>query len=131
MAPALVKPIGPDSSCTGVEPISKFDGQQLCSPSIYRPHIFIIERSKLIIKCVKISRGLQHFKGRYFFLKVTPFECAYSVTQRKQRATAVCGEFYLNPKEPKVPMVGAVVLPGVEAPQQMPQKPLALLMQIL
>ena len=41
MQPRLpVELIGLDSSCTGVEPFSKFDGQQLCSLLIYRPHKF-------------------------------------------------------------------------------------------
>ena len=34
------------SSQPGVESFSKFDGQQLCSPFIYRPHISSNERSK-------------------------------------------------------------------------------------
>ena len=72
-APALVKPISPDSSCTGVEPFSKFDGQQLCSPLTYRPHISIIERRKPVIKCLKISRSWQHFKGGLCPVKVTSF----------------------------------------------------------
>ena len=36
----------PRFECAGVESFSKFDGQQLCSPFIYRPQIFSIERSK-------------------------------------------------------------------------------------
>ena len=50
-----------DLCLPGVEPFIKFDGQQLCSPLTYRPYTSSIERSKPIIKCVKISRGLQHF----------------------------------------------------------------------
>ena len=49
--------IGLDSSCTGVEPFSKFDDQQLCSLLTYKSHIFSIKRSKPVVKCVKISSG--------------------------------------------------------------------------
>ena len=71
--------MGPDSSCTGVEPFSNFDGQQLCSPLTYRPHISIIERSKPVMKCVKISRGWQHFKGGFCPVKVTSFcQCLFT-----------------------------------------------------
>ena len=72
-APALVEPLGPSSSLSRVESFSKFDGQQLCSPLIYRPHISIIERSKPVIKFIKILRGWQRFKGGLCPVKVTSF----------------------------------------------------------
>ena len=77
-----LKLVSPVSSSTRVKPFSRFDGQQLCHPLTYRSHISIIERSKTVIKFVKISRGGQHFKGGICLAKSPHFNSVYLLRGR-------------------------------------------------
>ena len=52
--------------------------------------IYILKRSKPVIKCIQISRSWKHFKGKFCLVKDIYFQRVYLVTVCMRGTAAVC-----------------------------------------